>query len=128
MKYTKILIFGFLCIQLNLQAQNLKMPSDIMNALETGNSKGFYNRFNSSIELLMNQNQNVYGKSQAEKILKIFFDANGPNFKYKGLHSSGKDLSNCNFIGQLFTSKGTYRVSIYIKNEQIYQMRLESND
>jgi hypothetical protein len=121
-------MFGLLCIQLNVQAQNLKMPSDIMIALETGNSKKIFTRFNSSIELLMNQNQNVYGKAQAEKILKIFFETNGPSFRYKELHSSGKDLSNCNFIGQLFTSKGTYRVSIYIKNEQIYQMRLESND
>jgi hypothetical protein len=128
MKSTKILIFGFLCIQLNVQAQNFKMPSDILFALETGNSKELYQRFNTSIELIMNQNQNVYGKSQAEKILKIFFDTNGPSFKYKELHSNGKDLSNCNFIGQLFTSRGTYRVSIYIKNEQIYQIRLESND
>jgi hypothetical protein len=111
-----------------MQAQNLQLPSDITAALETGNSKEIFKRFNTSVELIMNQNQNVYGKSQAEKILKNFFDANGPNFKYKELHSSGKDLSNSNFIGKLFTSKGTYRVYIYIKNGQIYQMRLENSD
>jgi hypothetical protein len=130
MKYTKLLIFGFLCVQLNAQAQNIKMPFDIISALEKGDSKEIYKRFNTSIELIMNQNQNqsIYGKSQAEKILRNFFDANGPSFKYKGLHSSGKDLSNCNFIGELSTSKGLFRVSIYVRNEQIYQMRLENSD
>jgi hypothetical protein len=27
----------------------------------------------------------------------------------------------------LYTSKGTYRVYIYIKNDQIYQMRMDNN-
>jgi hypothetical protein len=128
MKYAKFLITGLLCISAILRAQNIKLPADIVTALETGNSKEISKRFNSSVELILNQNQDVYGKSQAEKILKGFFETNGPSFKYMDLHSSGKDSSHCNFIGQLHTSRGIYRVYIYIKNQQIYQMRLENND
>ncbi|MDR1666383.1 MAG: DUF4783 domain-containing protein [Bacteroidales bacterium] len=117
-----------LCFSFIVYAQNIKLPSDIVIALETGNTRDLCKRFNTSVDLILNQNQNVYGKSQAEKILKNFFDTNGPSLKYKELHSSGKDISHCNFIGQLYTSKGVYRVYIYIKNGQIYQMRFESND
>ncbi|MDR0714976.1 MAG: DUF4783 domain-containing protein [Bacteroidales bacterium] len=117
-----------LCFNFTIYAQHLKLPSDIVTALETGNTKELCKRFNTSVDLILNQSQNVYGKSQAEKILKSFFDTNGPSLKYKELHSSGKDISHCNFIGQLYTSKGVYRVYIYIKNGQIYQMRFESND
>jgi hypothetical protein len=129
MKQIKILIVILLCASATvLQAQNLKLPADIAGALEGGNAKEISKRFNSSVELILNQSQDVYGKSQAEQILRSFFDGNGPSFKYKDLHSSGREESHCNFIGQLFTSKGTYRVYIYIKNDQIYQMRVENND
>ncbi|MDR1672407.1 MAG: DUF4783 domain-containing protein [Bacteroidales bacterium] len=103
------------------------MPSDLASALEGGNAKEISKRFNSSVELILNHNQDVYGKSQAEQILKSFFDTNGPSFKYKDLHSNGKEESHCNFIGSLYTSKGTYRVYIYIKNDQIYQMRMDND-
>ncbi|MDR1864603.1 MAG: DUF4783 domain-containing protein [Bacteroidales bacterium] len=127
--HTKFLVIGLLCVCTTalLQAQHIKLPQDIVKALETGNAKEICKRFNSSVELILNQNQDVYGKSQAEQILKNFFEINGPRFKYKDLHSSGKEESHCNVIGQLYTSKGIYRVYIYIKNGQIYQMRLDND-
>jgi hypothetical protein len=128
MKRIKLLVVILFCVSVTmLPAQNIKLPSDLASALEGGNAKEISKRFNSSVELILNHNQDVYGKSQAEQILKSFFDTNGPSFKYKDLHSNGKEESHCNFIGSLYTSKGTYRVYIYIKNDQIYQMRMDND-
>ncbi|MDR2036860.1 MAG: DUF4783 domain-containing protein [Bacteroidales bacterium] len=127
MKCSKILIAGLFwtCVAFT-QTQN-KLPADIVRALETGNSKEISKHFYSSVELILTQSSGVYGKSQAEKILKNFFDTNGPNFKYKDKHGNGsKDDSQRNYIGDLTNDNGIrYRISIYMKNNQIHQLRLE---
>ncbi len=130
MLYKKILIIGFLYVCLGVsQVHALNLPQGIVEALENGDAKNMSKYFNSSIELIFSQSQGVYAKSQAEQILKNFFDNNGPVFKYKHIHhTSSKDNTQYNYIGQLYTSKGTYRVNIYMKNQCIHQMRIESND
>lgn len=130
MKYKKIIIIGLLCTCISAaQVDALDLPNEIVKALENGDAKTISKYFNSSIELIFSQSQGVYGKAQAEQILKNFFDNNGTGgFKYKHLHTVSKDNTQYNYIGQLYTSKGTYRIYIYIKNQYIHQMRMENND
>ena len=126
----RLLIINLLCVFLGvLQVNALDLPERIVQSLEAGNAKNMSKFFNSSVELIFTQSQGVYAKSQAEQILKNFFDNTGPYFKYKHIHhTSSKDNTQYNYIGQLYTSRGTYRVNIYMKNQCIHQMRIESND
>ncbi len=127
--YKKIIITGLLCICLGTKpVEAVDLPNEIVQALENGDAKNIGKHFNSSVELIFSSSQGVYGKSQAEQILKNFFDNNGSgNFKYKHLHTNNKDNTQY-YIGQLYTSKGIYRIYIYMKDQCIHQMRMESND
>ena len=130
MVFKKVIIIGLLCawpLAASISADNL--PDDIVKALNSGDAKGVSKSFNSSVELIFSQSQGVYGKSQAEQILKNFFDNNrgSQNFTYKHLHTNNKDNIQY-FIGQLYTAKGLYRIHIYMKDRLIHQMRIESND
>ena len=106
------------------------LPLEIVQALKNGDSKIISKYFNSSIELIFSESQGVYGKAQAEQILKTFFSnnasANGV-FTYTHLHGTNKDNAQY-YIGELHTGKGLYRVYIYMKDQRIHQMRIESND
>jgi len=133
----QILIISSLCIvgltnspnhATNFNSMNL--PNEIVQALTNGDAKVFSNFFNTSVELIINDSQAVYGKAQAEQILKTFFNNNASTsgkFSYKQLHKGDRD--NVQFyIGELHTGKGSYRVTINMKDQRIHQMRIESND
>jgi hypothetical protein len=130
MAYIKIIIISLLCVCIDAASPvyAFDMPDEIVQALESGDAKGISKYFDASVELIFSQNRNVYGKSQAEQILKNFFDKNRTgDFKYKHLHTNDKDNTQ-NYIGQLLTGKGTYRIYILMKDRYINQMRIENND
>jgi hypothetical protein len=108
----------------------LNLPNEIVQALSNGDAKSISNYFNTFVELNISENQAVYGKAQAEQILRNFFNNNASanrKFNYKPLHDVTRDNTQV-YIGELHTGKGSYRVTIYIKDQRIYQMRIESND
>ncbi|MDR1172351.1 MAG: DUF4783 domain-containing protein [Bacteroidales bacterium] len=136
MIFKKILVISSLCIVVSLRgavhetkAYAPKLPNEIVQALKCCDAKTISKYFNSSVELIFSESQGVYGKSQAEQILKTFFNnnasANG-KFNYNELHASDKDNTQY-FIGELH-GKVLYRVYIYMKDQRIHQMRIESND
>ncbi len=129
MNLKKILVVSLLYAFVNVTHVNaFNLPSEIVRALENGDTKVISKYFNSSVELVFSEGQGVYSKAQAEQILKTFFNNNGAgNFKYKHLHTINKDNSQY-YIGELHTGKGLYRVYIHIKDQNIHQMRIESND
>ena len=137
----KALIISSLCFAVSLRgavyemnhesdAHMFNLPVEIVQALKSGDSKVISKYFNSSVELIFSESQGVYGKAQAEQILKTFFSnnasANGV-FSYNHLHGTNKDNAQY-YIGELNTGKGLYRVYIYMKDQRIHQMRIESND
>ncbi len=141
MIFKKILIISSLCVVVSLRGavhetiheakmHVSKLPDEIVQALMSSDAKTISKYFNSSVELIFSESQGVYGKSQAEQILKTFFNnnasANG-KFNYKELHASDRDNAQY-YIGELNTGKGLYRVYIYMKDQRIHQMRIESND
>jgi len=121
---------GFRDVVFEAKASVFNLPDEIVQALKSGDAKTISKYFNTSVELIFNENQGVYGKAQAEQILKIFFTNNASpsgTFGYKDLHSGNRDNPQY-YIGELHTGKGRYRVTIFMKDQRIHQMRVESND
>ena len=137
MIFKKIMIISSLCITVNLNgtldakgSHALNLPNEVVQALTNGDAKTISNYFNTSVELIFSERQAVYGKAHAEQILRTFFNDNATanrTFSYKPLHNGTRN--NAQFsIGELTTGKGSYRVTIFLKDQQILQMKIESND
>ena len=141
MIFQKILVIASLCSVMNIGSAECKnipdsvnyafnLPNEIVKALVNGDAKAVGKHFNLSVELIFSENQGVYGKSQAELILRNFFNNNASptgKFNYKHLHGSERDNAQY-YIGELHTGKGLYRVTLYMKDQLIYRVRIESND
>ena len=105
-------------------------PHEIVQGFVNGDARIISKHFNASVELIISETSGVYGKAQAEQILRTFFNNNSATsgkFNYKPLH--GSDRENVQyFIGELQTGKGLFRVTIYLKDKLIHRMTIESND
>jgi len=110
--------------------QTQTIPPVIINALKVGNAAELAKNFNTEVELVILETEEVYSKAQSEIILKDFFAKNKPN-DFKILHQGGKEDSKYG-IGNLSTSNNVFRVYFLLKmkNEKllIHQLRIEDND
>lgn len=106
------------------QAQSQNVNAAIASALKSGSSQGIARYFNSSVEININGKEEVYSKSQAEFVLKDFFDKNHCK-DFKSEHERGSDKVKFT-VGYLYTDKGQYRVTYMVKkvnnSELIYQL------
>ncbi len=106
------------------------IPETISAAFKTGNSKELVKHFNSNVELVILENEDVYSKTQAEMILRDFFDKYPPK-NFAILHQGGKNGSKY-AIGDLTTSKGNFRVYFLLKKTEdsylIHQLRIEKEN
>ncbi|MEX0966805.1 MAG: DUF4783 domain-containing protein [Bacteroidia bacterium] len=101
---------------------------DITSAIRTGNSREVSRLFNSSVELTILTDENVYSKTQAEMILKDFFSNHQPT-SFKIIHT-GSSAKGCKYaIGNLVTNNGAFRTYFFIKEINgslfIQQLRFE---
>ena len=123
MKALKLLILSVL---LSLSSILFAQYENINLALKTGNTTELLKHCSSNIELIFDNKEGVYSKSQASMILKKFFNNNKPS-SFKINHEGGKEGAKY-VIGQLNTSNGDYRVHYFIKNENnkafVYQLRI----
>lgn len=97
-------------------------------ALKNGNSKALSDLFTANIDLAVEDVDDVFSKSQAEQILKKFFEKNKPT-SFTIVHE-GKSKQDIEYkIGDLETSGGKFRVTINMKNVSgkmfIHQLRIE---
>ncbi|MDD2634160.1 MAG: DUF4783 domain-containing protein [Bacteroidales bacterium] len=104
------------------------IPPKIFDAMKVGNAVELSKHFNSSVELVILDKEDVYSKQQAEQILKGFFDKNKSK-SFSLLHQGGKEGAQY-AIGNLITANGkTYRVYFLVKESAgkplIHQMRIE---
>lgn len=129
-KFGLILWVGFLFTFVTTQAFAVSIPEGVINSLKTGNAKELSNYFNTNIELAVIDKEDVFSKTQAEVILADFFKTN-PVTGFTVVHQGGKEGSQY-VIGNLTTSKGTYRVNIYLKevNQKtvISQLRIDKGE
>lgn len=100
---------------------------DIAIAIRSGNYKEVARHFSTRVELKIDNKENVYSKTQAELILKNFFEENPPsNFRMNHKGTSAKGLTYV--IGTLTTSNGNFRMTFYFKREmdnKLYIHRLQ---
>lgn len=105
------------------------VPEGLVSAIKTGNARELAKYFNTTIELVIGDKEGIYSRPQAEQILKDFFMKN-PLTKdsFRLIHEVGKESSRY-AIGNLYTTKGVYRVSFLIKTVNnvplIDQLRIE---
>ena len=104
------------------------VEDEIATALKTGNAKGLSKYFSSTIDLSVLDEEDVYSKAQAELILKNFFTRHSPK-SFKIMHRGTSKLGLKYTIGTLETSKGTYRVTFYVKKtgsrDFLQQLRID---
>lgn len=103
---------------------------DVAVAFKSGNSKELAQYFSSTVELSILNKEDIYSSTQAELILKDFFQKNQPS-NIKVIH---KVVSNANYkfgVLVLTTAKGIFRVSYELKNNAskfvVTQIRIEEN-
>lgn len=103
------------------------VPDAVVLAFRTGNYKELGKYLNTNIELAILDNEDVYSKSQAELLLKDFFEKYPPT-NFAIIHEGGKEGSRY-AIGTLTTPKGEFRVYFLLKtqdrNQVIQQLRIE---
>ncbi len=119
-----LFIAGFIIYAGQLKAQ---VPDEILQSLKTGNSKTLSEYFNQNVEMVVLENDNVYSKAQAQQIVNKFFSSNPPE-SFIIIHQGGKEGAQY-VIGNLVTSKGTFRVYFLLKKsngkDYIHQLRIE---
>lgn len=109
----------------------LDATSDIISALNKGNSKEISKYFADRIDLRILDKEELYSKVQAESILEDFFTKRKVKC-FKESHSSSAKSANQFVVGVLETSSGKFRVSFFLKKSAdkflISQMRIETSN
>ncbi len=89
--------------------------TDIVNAIKSGNANEVARYFDNIVEITLPEKSNSYSKSQAELVLRNFFNTNGVK-KFDVIHKSENSGSQyC--IGNLTTNNGLFRTTIYMKQK-----------
>lgn len=90
---------------------------DIAVAIRSGEARSVAKYFANSVDLTISNQEDVYSKTQAERILMDFFAKNPPRsfqLNHKGESKEGAQYA----IGSLITNSGTnYRTYFYIKTQ-----------
>ena len=103
------------------------IPETIFSAMKVGNAEELSRHFNTSIELVILDDEDVYSKQQAEQILRSFFQKHQVK-SFVLLHQGGKEQAQY-AIGTLETENGNFRVYFLVKQKGdkafIHQLRIE---
>ncbi len=113
-----------------IQSAYIKNTSDFPNELKTafkaGNANEISKYFNNNIEIDILGSENICTKTQAEQIIKSFFEQH-PVVNFTILYEGGK-VNSKYAIGKLFTSKGIFRINLLFKMKSIIQLRVGENN
>lgn len=125
----KILIGLFLTLTLVVNASPIS--DGLASAFKTGNSAEIAKYFGTSVDLSIPNNEGVYSNTQAKLILKTFFEKNKPS-DFTVVHNGDSKNSSHYSIGNLKTSKGTFRTYILYKEVNkkvtILELKIESDE
>ena len=125
----KLLIGIFLILTIVVNATPIS--DNLATAFKTGNSNEISKYFGSSVDLSIPRNEGVYSAIQAKLILKTFFLKNKPS-DFTVVHNGDSKNNSHYSIGNLQTSKGTYRTYILYKEIDkkitILELKIESDE
>ncbi|MBT3208429.1 MAG: DUF4783 domain-containing protein [Bacteroidetes bacterium] len=129
-KFLSVLILFFLSVLFCL-SQDTGVSEKINNSIKTGDTKALARFFNSSIELVVLEKEDVYSKSQAELVVSNFFKKHKP-LGFSVQHN-GQSKDSKYTIGTLKTNEGNFRVYYLTKqmkngNPAIFLLRIEKKD
>ncbi|MFZ4581191.1 MAG: DUF4783 domain-containing protein [Paludibacter sp.] len=132
MRTIKILLISLFVFSATnyIAAQSNEISSDIISALDEGNSSDINSFLSANVELVIGAKNDVFSKQQASGIINDFFRSNKVS-SFQVLHKGNKD--NANFaIGTLKTSGGNFRVYVLTRKQGttplIQQLRIESSN
>lgn len=118
------LFIGFSAVTTISTAQ---IPDEIILSLKNGNAVKLASHFSQNIELVVLDNENVYSKAHAQKVISDFFKKYPPQ-NFTIIHQGGKDDSSY-AIGNLQVKDDKFRVYFLIKAQNgasyIHQLRIE---
>jgi hypothetical protein len=101
--------------------------NDVAGAVGSGNVGGISRYFDNAVAVTIQGNQSTYSRSQAEMVLRDFFNKNAA--KGFSMERSGGGNSNSYAIGTLTTSNGNYRAYIALRQKNgafvIQEIRFE---
>lgn len=103
------------------------IPVKIFDSMKVGNAAELAKHFNSSVELVILDKEEIYSRQQAEQVLQKFFSQNKVT-EFNVLHQGGRDGAKY-AIGNLETQTKSFRVYFLVKDSGgkplIHQMRIE---
>ena len=124
----KTFLAVLLTIGMTISGLSQGIKEDVSNGFKSGDYKLISKHFNSSIDLVIDSNDDIFSKTQAQQILKKFFADHKPSsFKvsFDGEHNNGQKF----ITGNLETSNGSFRVTINFINSggsvRINSLRIE---
>lgn len=109
----KILLF--LAIFTLLISFTFNSFNEIVNAFKSGNASEVAKYFDNTVEITIYSKSNSYSKKQAESVLQDFFSSNNVK-KFEVIHKS-ESAGSQYCIGNLTTTNGLFRVTIYMKQK-----------
>lgn len=116
-------IFKYGIIVLLLLLSSFASIDDVVNAIKNGSASRLSKYFDNTIEITITDKSNTYSKSQAELVLKDFFENNVVK-DFEVLHK-GDNAAAQFIIGMLYTKMGEYKTTIYIKQKGDKQLLQE---
>ena len=103
-----------------LLAPGIVIAGDILDnialTLKTGNASELSKFFDTNIEIIILDEEDVYSRAQAEVVIKNFFAKNPPK-SFELIHQGSSKEGSKYGIGNLTTSQTTFRTYIYIKQK-----------
>lgn len=88
---------------------------EVVSALKNGNATQISMYFDNTVDITLPEKSNSYSKSQAEVILRDFFN-NNPVKSFQVIHK-GDNGGSQYCIGKLITKNNTYRTTIFMKQK-----------
>ncbi len=113
-----------------VNAQSNEISSEIISALNDGNSSVINSNLSANVELVIGNKNDVFSKQQASGIINDFFRTNKVS-SFQVIHKGNKDAASF-AIGTLKTSGGSFRVYVLTRKQGstplIQQLRIESSN
>lgn len=124
-------LFIFLFLSLTLLVNATPVSDNLAMALKQGNSTEIAKHFGKSVDMSIPGDEGVFSQIQAKLILKTFFLKNKPS-DFTIVHNGDSKNNSHYSIGNLKTSKGTYRTYILYKEVDkkviILELKIESDE
>lgn len=127
MKKQRLILIILLTALPILQATQGAIPGGIIAAFRSGDAVKISGYFGQTVELTLLEEEQIYSSTQAQIILKDFFQKNRP-VSFEIIHEGGKDSSKY-AIGILKTQSTSYRITFLLKTQgsdvYIHQLRIQ---